>query len=155
MSYRNNKKAAIYNNADPTVTDQSGANHSDINIIVGQQLITGYAPGAPKPPMYEDWTAFPTDLREALEASRALSKIRQGLPAQLQHKPIEELLRLTPNELKHILTPAPTPEEKEMLDANTRNQGQADRLVRSTIHGAHDEKRDGGDLDRTSTRRKD
>lgn len=105
MSYANNKKRAIYNDGTPTKTDQSAANSTDINIIVGQQLITGYAPGTPKPPMYEDFTNFPQDLREALETSRSTQNFRKRLPKELQEKTLDELMNLTTNDITTILTP--------------------------------------------------
>lgn len=107
MNYAINKKRAIYEDTSPTKTDQAAASSSDINIIVGQQLITGYAPGAPKPPMYDDFTNFPNDLREALENARGLTALRGRLPPQLSNKTLDELLRLTTEDITNILTPPP------------------------------------------------
>lgn len=111
MSYKTNKERAIYRDDTPTKTDQSSAHSTDINIIVGQQLITGYAPGTPKPPMYEDFTNFPQDLREALEISRSTQSFRKRLPQQLQEKTLDELMNLTTNDITTILTPT-KPEPK-------------------------------------------
>lgn len=108
--YYANKRRSIYVDATPTKTDQAGANQSDINIIVGQQLVTGYAPGSPKPPMYEDFTQFPTDLREMLETSRKTKELRARLPKELREKPLEELLTLTTDAITRIITPPPDPE---------------------------------------------
>lgn len=110
MSYAINKQRAIYRDTTPTLTDQAGADASNINIIVGQQLITGYAPGAPKPPLFGDFSNFPRDLRETLELSQAAKSIRNQLPVELRNVPIEDLLQLTTDDLTRILTP-PKPKE--------------------------------------------
>lgn len=109
MTYAQNKTRAIYRDTTPTKTDQAGARESDINIIVGQQLITGYAPGAKKQPMYEDFSQLPTDLREMIERSRNMENMRNRLPPQLREMPLEQLLMLNKDELTRILTPEKPP----------------------------------------------
>lgn len=118
-NWARNKEKAKYFNTAPTKTDQAGADATNINIIVGQQLTTGYAPGAPKPPMYEDFTQFPEDLREALEKSREVRRIRDRLPPQLKERTIEELVTLTPNDLTNILKPPVTPPEQQKDEPKT------------------------------------
>lgn len=104
-TYAKNKLRAIYIDKTPTKTDQSAANTSDINIIIGQQLTTGYAPGAKKPPIYDDFTKFPQDLREALELTKEAQHMRRRLPPELQELPLDALMRLTARDLKNILEP--------------------------------------------------
>lgn len=111
--YLNNKLLAIYNSTKPTLTDQAGANETDINIIVGRMGISGHVPGNNKEPMQGDFTQFPADLRSMIETSRSIENVRKRLPQQLAELPMERLLTLTPDEITNILTPpAPTPEPK-------------------------------------------
>lgn len=96
-------------NDDPTMTDQSQASETDLNIIMKRYGTTGTVPGAPGEPLYGDFTNLPTDLRGMIEESRSVQKRRDQLPAELKAMPIEELLALTPEQLTTILTPVETP----------------------------------------------
>lgn len=112
MSYAINKARARTVTTKPSLTDQSQARETDINVIVGRFLKTGTAPGG-KPPIYGDFTQLDGDLREMIERARTLHKERAKLPKELQNLPIEELLALSPDKLKDILTPpAPSPADK-------------------------------------------
>lgn len=109
MSYAHNKLAARTRTTQPTLTDQSQARETDINVIVGRFLRTGQAPGG-QPPIYGDFTHLDGDLRDMIERARTLHKERAKLPKELQKLPIEELLALPPDKLADILKPpAPTP----------------------------------------------
>lgn len=109
--YNNRQRARTFNN-EPSLTDQSGAKDTDINIIVQKFKITGTVPGAQGQPMGGDFTQFPTDLRDLIHTARDLNAHRQRLPAKLRNIPLEELLALTPEQLNNILTPpAPPPAE--------------------------------------------
>lgn len=117
MSYRENKARARTVNNDPTMTEQSQARDTDINVIVGRFLKTGMAPGAPQEPQFGDFSNLPTDLRGFIEVANTLAEKRQALPDKLRDMPMDELLALTPDELTNILTPptepsAPTGEPK-------------------------------------------
>jgi len=103
-TYRANKARARFYNTQPSMTDQSQANDTDVNIIMKKYAVTGTAPGAPKAPMYIDMTNFPTTLRGVLEEGRKMGAYRRALPEQLRDKPIEELLMLTTEEIQTILT---------------------------------------------------
>lgn len=105
MNYAKNKLAAITKDDTPTLTDQSQAKATDINVIVKSFKVTGRVPGSDTPPIAGDFTALPTDLRGMIETSRELQKRRRSLPPQLRELPIEELLSLTPDKLTNILTP--------------------------------------------------
>jgi len=108
MYYENRKRARTVNNS-PTLTEQSMARDTDINVIVAKFRITGRVPGAQQQPMGGDFTALPTDLRGFIDAARDLRNHRMRLPKELANIPTEELLRLTTAELKAKLNP---PEEK-------------------------------------------
>lgn len=110
MSYRDNKKRAIFINTEPTETDQSQGYETDINVIVGKYGIGNTAQGPQGQPIYADWTSFPTDLREMIETGRRLEEHRNRLPPELRDKSYEELLALTSEELTAILTPAKQPD---------------------------------------------
>lgn len=110
-AYRTNKAKAVFNNTEPSLTDQSQAKDTDINVIVKRYGVHGTAPGINGEPLYGDFTNIPTDLRTMIETSRELENYRRKLPKQLAELPIEELIALTPEKLTSILTPpAPTPE---------------------------------------------
>lgn len=97
------------NNGKPSLTDQSQAKDTDINIIVNRFLKTGTAPGAPVAPIHGDFTELPQDLRAFIETSRTIHKHRNRLPEQLRNMPVDELMRLTPDALARILAPPATP----------------------------------------------
>lgn len=112
MNYYTNKARAKTRTTKPSLTDQSQAAETDINVIVGRFLRTGQAPGG-KQPMYGDFSELDGDLRSMIERARTLHRERYKLPKELQDKPIEELLALTTTQLHAILTPpAPSPADK-------------------------------------------
>lgn len=114
-NYAANKIASqTRNNGKPSLTDQSQARDTDINVIVGRYLKTGAAPGAPVAPINGDFTELPQDLRGFIETSRTIHKHRHQLPEKLRNMPVDELMRLTPDALANILKPpADTPAPKE------------------------------------------
>jgi len=112
--YKRNKERAIYRNTEPTMTDQAGANETDINVIVGRFMVSNQLPANGQEPIYGDFTNLPEDLRGFIETAQSLAEKRAELPEVLRDMPIEELLALTPEELTNKLTPpAPTPDNKE------------------------------------------
>lgn len=112
-NYAKNKQLAITMDTTPTVTDQAGANDTDINVIVRRYGSTGMVPGAPTPPMGGDFTELPEDLRGFIETSRDLNRRMEKLPPQLRDLNINQLLALTPDEVANKLTPpAPPPDNK-------------------------------------------
>lgn len=114
MSYAANKANARTVNNEPTLTDQSQARETDINVIVSRYGISGQVPGVAGEPLYQDWTELPTDYRDFIDLSRSVEDRRKALPKELQEMPVEELLALTPDKLKDILTPpAPEPVNEE------------------------------------------
>lgn len=116
MNYYERARKLATRNTDPTLTDQAGARETDINIIVGRFTSIGTVPGNAGTPMYYDAVGMPTDLRGFIDAARALEYHRSKLPAELKTMGIEELLALTPENVKTILTP---PDKKP---ATTTNQ---------------------------------
>lgn len=112
--YQRNRAKARTKTTQPSLTDQSQARETDINIIVGRMLHSGTAPGAFGQPISGDFTNLPTDLRGFIHTSRKLRLHLAKLPKQLHDLTPEQLLALTPAELKNKLTPpAPTPEPKK------------------------------------------
>jgi len=110
--YKTNRvKAKTFNN-EPTMTDQSQAAETDLNIIMKQFLKTGTVPGASGEPMYEDFTELPNDLRGMIELSRTMREQRRNLPEQIRHLPVEDLLGLTPDKWNAIMKPAEQPKEE-------------------------------------------
>lgn len=108
-NYYRNRERANFKSTKPSLTDQSQAAGTDINVIVNQFLKTGQVRGPATPPMYGDFTSLPGDLRGMIETSRKVKELRHKLPKQLQEMPVEELLALQPNELKNILQPPAEP----------------------------------------------
>lgn len=108
-NYARNKARAITRNTEPTLTEQSMAKDTDINVIVGRFRITGRVPGAQGQPMSGDFTQMPDDLRGYIEAAKGMKKHWNGLPEKLRNLPMDKLLALTPTELTNILTPPAQP----------------------------------------------
>lgn len=111
-NWQKNKAAAVTYGDPVSLTDQSQARETDINVIVAKMGITGMVPGSAQPPMYGDWTQFPEGLREYIEVARSLEHHKNALPEQLKGKSVEEILSFTPQEMIALLAPkAPTPTE--------------------------------------------
>lgn len=110
MVYQQNKAASRIKYTKPTLTDQSQAASTDINIVLKQFRITGQAAVQAGTPLYEDWTNHPRDLRELLDQSRNLNKTIRNLPKPLQEIPLSQLIQLTPTQVRDkLIPPAPTP----------------------------------------------
>lgn len=105
MYYILNKLKARTLNKSPTLTDQSQARETDINVIVRRMGISGQAPRAAGEPMYGDFTQFPQDLRDFIHTARGIETHRRKLPEALRNLSTEEILALTPDQLTTILTP--------------------------------------------------
>lgn len=107
---RNKLKARTFNNL-PTETDQSQAKDTDINVIVGRFLKGGTVPGNRLQPQFGvDLTNRPLGLRDMIDTARELEAHRARLPEKLRNMPTNELLALTPEQLRDILKPpAPPP----------------------------------------------
>lgn len=111
-TYKANKQDAITFQKKPTLTDQSQAENTDINIIVTRFLRTGQAPQG-KQPIFADFTQLPEDLRGFIEMGRNKQKLLDALPEQLKGLTPEELFALTNEQITEKLTPPkPTEETK-------------------------------------------
>lgn len=109
MSYRENKRKAVTYNDEPTLTDQSAAKDTDLNVIVNQFLVHGQAPGNSSEPMYGyDFTDYPGDLRGYIESARQVRYHHAQLPEELRSLRPEELLALTSEQIKAKLAPVET-----------------------------------------------
>lgn len=109
--YKNRERANIVNN-EPTMTDQSGAAETDINVIVRNFMKHGEVEGAASEPIYGDFTELPNNLRDFMELARQARHIQQELPEQLRGIELEELFALTPQEIKAIIEPPKQTEEQ-------------------------------------------
>lgn len=117
-NYQQKKLAAIHFNDEPTMTDQSAAEDTDINVIVNQFMRTGQLTAGATPPTQGDFTQIPTNLRDMIELGRSVRFHRNRLPKQLQGMTDHELLALTPDALRKILTDEPAPKPAEKKEAN-------------------------------------
>lgn len=113
MSYAKNKLQARTKCVKPTLTDQSQATETDRNVIVQRFLQHGQMPGTAKNPLYADFSALPEDLRGFIHQAKRLATLKNRLPKALRGYSMNDLIELTPDELKDILAPpAPKPEDK-------------------------------------------
>lgn len=108
-NYLKNKILARTKTVRPSLTDQSQVNDTDINKIVPRFLASGTLPGAPKPPMYGDFTEAPTTLRQALHLVKRARFLQDKLPEQLKGMSVDQLTRLTNDEIKAKLAPPAEP----------------------------------------------
>lgn len=99
-------------NTEPTLTDQSAAGATDINIIVTQFLRTGQTPQS-KQMQYGDFTQLPEDLRGFIEMGRSIEENRNKLPEALREIPVEHLVRMTNEQINGILAPPEKPADKK------------------------------------------
>lgn len=120
--YLARKEAAKYRSSKPTMTDQSQAADTDVNIIMGKFGIGGTVTVTGKQPIYGDFTDLPNNLADMIRMARRSAELRQTLPNQLREMPDKKLFALTKDELTNILTPP----QKDPHHANTRlpNDGQ-------------------------------
>lgn len=91
-----------------TLTDQSEARNTDINVVIGYMLKTGQPPGEAKP-IYGDFTQLPDDLRGFIDTARSMARHRNKLPEKLRNMSVKELTALTPQQIKDILAPPVPP----------------------------------------------
>ncbi|QXP07993.1 MAG: internal scaffolding protein [Arizlama microvirus] len=96
-------------NNEPTLTDQSGAAETDLNVILKRYSQSGTIQSHGKEPMYEDWTQYPEDFRGYLHTAMEAKRLRAALPDKLQNLKDHELLALTPEQLETILAPPAKP----------------------------------------------
>lgn len=97
-------KARTVNN-EPTMTDQSAASQTDLNLILQRYAQSGTLNSHGKEPMYMDWTEYPEDYRDFIHKTREISELRERLPQELRDIPTEQLLYITPEELHARLKP--------------------------------------------------
>lgn len=109
MYYQINKAAARTINREPTMTDQSQADDTDLNLIVRKFMSSGQAPGAGGQPMYGDFTELPRDLRAMIEHARTLDALHADLPVQLREYTLEQMFELTNEDILRIMQPPATP----------------------------------------------
>lgn len=115
--YLARKEAAKYRSSKPTMTDQSQASDTDVNIIMGKFGIGGTITVSGKQPIYGDFTGLPPNLADMIRMARRSAELRQTLPQQLREMPEEQLFALTRDELTNILTPP----KQEATGANTKD----------------------------------
>lgn len=103
--YYNRARALATRDDTPTMTDQSQANDTDINVIVKRYGVHGQVPGTNAQPTYEDLVNFPDNLRDLIDTARGINDHLDKLPPQLKTLSFGELMALTNEQLTHILTP--------------------------------------------------
>lgn len=110
-NWKKNRELARTHDDTPTLTDQSQAKDTDVNVIVKRYMVTDQAPGAPLTLMWgQDFSTLPIDLRGFIDLARGMQSHVDKLPKELRNLSIQDLIALTPEQLTQKLTPAPTPE---------------------------------------------
>lgn len=104
MGYAENKARSKILTIGTTMTDQSGAAATDINIIVAKMNQTGMMPQTSKQGFYADMSEIPTNLRDMLELSNSMEQNRNSLPDALRHLSTAELLDTPPQRLQEMMT---------------------------------------------------
>lgn len=119
MNHEQRRAKGRTTNDGKSLTDQSQADDTNINVILRKYGVTGTARGVAGPPQYLDHTELPRDLREAIHMTRQAQLLRQNLPEQLRSKPLEELTALTLEQLNTILHP-PVEPPAEKAEGDTK-----------------------------------
>ncbi|QXP08018.1 MAG: internal scaffolding protein [Arizlama microvirus] len=108
--YKERAKLLATMNAEPSETDQSGSDETDINVIVKRYGVYGTIPQGTTPPQFgTDLSEIPTDLRDVIESARMLEIYRGELPVELRALNVDDLLTKTPQEIAAILNPPTKP----------------------------------------------
>jgi len=116
VRYKERARRLASVNNQPTRTDQSGAEDSDINVIVKRYGVYGTIPQGKKQPQFgQDLSEIPTDLAEVIESARMLEIYRGQLPDALKALNIEDLITMTPEAIADILKPPVKQPAKEEL----------------------------------------
>lgn len=113
--YKANKQDAVTFNREPTMTDQSQAENTDINVIVNQFLKTGQVQQGATP-IYADFSELPDDLRGFIEVGRSIGRLEGELPEQLRGIPVHELVTMTNEQLLAKLAPPDKTADKQKDD---------------------------------------
>lgn len=112
MYYERNKAKSRTTTTKPTLTDQSQAKETDRNVIVNRFMKTGQVPPG-RTGFYADMSHLPTDLKGFLDRARSIPNLKAKLPKALESLTLNELLALTPEQLREKLTPPAPPPAKE------------------------------------------
>lgn len=118
MNYYERAEKLATRNTDPTLTDQSAAQDCDINVIVKRFNVAGMLPQTIQQPRYDDFSDLPDNLRDAIDKARSFKKLQAELPEPLRGKSVDELTKMTPDELTAILSP-PKPAEPKKEEPKT------------------------------------
>lgn len=109
MNHEQRRAKGRTTNSGISLTDQSAAHDTNINVILKKYGVTGVAYGTTNAPEWLDHTQLPQDLREAFDMARRAAELKRNLPEQLRERSIEQLLALTPEEVTTILKPPEPP----------------------------------------------
>lgn len=121
MDYFSYAKSLATRDNTPTKTDQTGAEETDINVIVKRYGIHGQAPGAAQPAMFEDFTKLPQDFRAMVDQIRTLDELRDSLPAELKAMSIYELANMTYDEFVAKMPKPATPPAQPPAEPPSRS----------------------------------
>lgn len=113
LRWLENKRRSRTVNDQPTLADQSQAPETDINVIVPRFLKTGQAPGPTAQPITGDFTQLPQGLREMIELTREMGRLRRELPEKLQQIEVDQLLEMDPKDLAELVNPKKDEPKKE------------------------------------------
>jgi len=112
--YRERADRLAFHNTDPSETDQSGGDDTDVNVIVKRYGVYGTVPSGMKQPQFGmDMSEIPLDLRDMIESARSLERLRGELPESLRALNVEDLITMTPEAIAGILNPPIPAEPKE------------------------------------------
>lgn len=114
MYYALNKANSRTKNTKPTLTDQSAAQDTDRNVIVKKFMVTSQVP-AGRPGFYANLAELPEDLRGFINQARSLQNLRGNLPPELRNLSLNDILALTPEQLRDKLK-KPEPPAKPQGD---------------------------------------
>lgn len=129
MGYAENKQRSRTIIVGTTLTDQAGAEATDINVIVRKMQTTGTFPAGAKPPMYVDLSILPDNLRDMLEMSRNVESHREALPPELQHLSTSELIAMEPKSIAGLMTEQARYQERaDKLPAHLKGLSRQDVL---------------------------
>ncbi|QXP08023.1 MAG: internal scaffolding protein [Arizlama microvirus] len=115
-THEERRAAARTINNEPTLTDQSGAAETDLNIILARYMQSGTLMSHNKEPMYEDWTDLPEDFRGFIETGRQIEALTLQLPDALKKYSVQQLLSMTNEQITGILKPPVTPTDEPKVE---------------------------------------
>lgn len=143
MYYQLNKIASRTRTTDPSMTDQSAADSTNVNVILKNAKFGNldFGKGAAKAPHYTDTTNLPADLRDMMELAKQLPGYIGQLPPELRDIPLDQLMAMTAEDIRTRLTPPESPAQQARSPSQMRNdeglqrEGSDARILRPAVDG--------------------